>query len=318
MMAPVAAKASHPPRSHTLTTPLGDLTFAHKNTKKQPLLPANVKIQKRPINRAPIASPYAGASVQKIVYVNAHTPLMAAVKRVKKLLGHIEKRAMQNVDVTRQGGAKRLAEASEKLGKSGEAVVVKASGRAIGQALKVGEWFKSREDEVLCRVEVKTGSVCVVDDLVEVDEPPKLEEQQTVGECVEKEADKENMQSSASRDTGHDTTLTLPSSMFQQSSAQEPITTQPIAASTNLEEGGISTNDGNIPPSAESDPMIPWSASNEGDVEEGSRTGDQPIKKRKPRHKDKKAKRTKYDIDDLPEARTRWISTVEVSISLKG
>ena len=148
---------------------LASLKFEMKN-KALPRLPPNATIQRRPLNHAPIASPYAGANTQKIVYVSRNTPIMSAVKRVKKLLSHIEKRAMQDVDlVNHRNGMKKLAEASEKLAKDGEEVLVKASGRAMAQALKIADWFRTKEDEMRCKVEVRTGSVQVVDDIVEVD-----------------------------------------------------------------------------------------------------------------------------------------------------
>lgn len=234
----------------TLLNPLlGELKFEKKN-KLQPRLPPNTTIQRRPLNHAPIASPYAGASVQKVVYVSRATPLMAAVKRVKKLLTHIEKRAMQDVDITRgKEGLKKLAAASEALGTNGEEVVVKASGRAIEQALKVGEWFKSKEGELVCKVEVRTGSLQVVDDLVEA----QGEEEDVVEEVAD-------------------------------------------AAETDVEKAAIAPK---TPPQEDD---------SEQKVEQ----------KGKKRRKRGKRKRAMYDKDDMPEARIRWINTVEVAISLKG
>jgi ribonuclease P/MRP protein subunit POP7 len=234
----------------TLLNPLlGELKFEKKN-KLQPRLPPNTTIQRRPLNHAPIASPYAGASVQKVVYVSRATPLMAAVKRVKKLLTHIEKRAMQDVDITRgKEGLKKLAAASEALGTNGEEVVIKASGRAIERALKVGEWFKSKEGELACKVEVRTGSLQVVDDLVEA----QGEEEDVVEEVAD-------------------------------------------AAETDVEKAAIAPK---TPPQEDD---------SEQKVEQ----------KGKKRRKRGKRKRAMYDKDDMPEARIRWINTVEVAISLKG
>lgn len=135
-------------------------------------LPPNARVQKRPIIHAPIASPYAGAAVQKVVYVSSKTPFMSAVKRVKKLLLHVEKRATQSVDMIKRGdkeGLKRLADASDKLGKDREEVLVKASGKAMAKAISVGEWFSNKEKDVPCNVEVRSSNVSVVDDIVEVD-----------------------------------------------------------------------------------------------------------------------------------------------------
>lgn len=189
---------------------------------------------------------------------------MAAVKRVKKLLLHIEKRAMQDVDITRdKDGLRRLAAASEALGKNGEDVVVRASGRAIEQALKVGEWFKSKEEELACKVEVRTGSVQVVDDLVEADG----EEDESVRE--------------------------------------EDVADSAEAGDESMGQEAWSSND------------------NTGAAAEGSSpTEETPQQKTEQRGKKRrrrgKRKREMYDKDDMPEARIRWINTVEVVVSLKG
>lgn len=53
---------------------------------------ADATIAKRPIPHAPIASPYAGPSAPKMVYVSRKSPFMSVVKRVQKLLAMTEKR----------------------------------------------------------------------------------------------------------------------------------------------------------------------------------------------------------------------------------
>ena len=188
---------------------------------------------------------------------------MAAVKRVKKLLTHIEKRAMQDVDITRgKEGLKKLAAASEALGTNGEKVVVKASGRAIEQALKVGEWFKSKEGELACKVEVRTGSLQVVDDLVEAQ-----------GE--------------------------------EEDAAEE--------AADNAETDVESSNEGGV--AISKDPQTAVAPKTPLQEDDSKQEREQKGKKRRKRGK---RKRAMYDKDDMPEARIRWINTVEVAISLKG
>jgi ribonuclease P/MRP protein subunit POP7 len=54
-----------------------------------------------------------------------------------------------------------------------EEVFVKATGRAIEKALNVGKWFEEKEAEYTVRV--KTGSVLVVDDVVEDEEKKERE-----------------------------------------------------------------------------------------------------------------------------------------------
>jgi ribonuclease P/MRP protein subunit POP7 len=262
------------------TTPanalLGELKFEKKN-KPQPRLPPNTTIQRRPLNHAPIASPYAGPSVQKVVYVSRSTPLMAAVKRAKKLLSHIEKRAMQDVDITKgKDGLKKLAAASEALGKNGEEVVVRASGRAIEQAVKVGEWFKSKEGELACKVEVRTGSVQVVDDLVEVEEEEEEEDSE-----VKVDGDEEDSKDQRAAD---------------RAKAGEESSNEGVAV-TSEDQQAVTAQE--TPPQEETSEQ-------------------KAAQKSKKRRKRGKRKRAMYDKDDMPEARIRWINTVEVAISLKG
>lgn len=97
---------------------------------------------------------------------------MSAVKRVQKLLRQAEKRAMTSLDLaskkkTEKQKLAQLAQGNEKLRKE-EEVFVKATGRAMEKALAIGRWFEARESEYIVRV--KTGSVLVVDDVVEDEE----------------------------------------------------------------------------------------------------------------------------------------------------
>jgi ribonuclease P/MRP protein subunit POP7 len=148
-------------------------------------LPPNATIQKRPILHAPIASPYAGKDVQKVVYVSSRTPFMSAVKRVKKLLHQVEKRATQNVKLVKRGDRhemRNLAEASDEIARERESVLVKASGKAITRALKIGEWFSDKEKDISCTVEVRSGSVNVVDDIVSAEKMEETESEEDTAE----------------------------------------------------------------------------------------------------------------------------------------
>ncbi|CAG7980184.1 unnamed protein product [Penicillium salamii] len=151
------------------------LKFEKKNTDLVKL-PKYAKVEKRPIPHAPVASPYAGASVPKVVYVSSSTPFMSAVKRVQKLLIQAEKRATANISLedTRKSEQQILEELS-KVSEKREEVFVKATGRAIEKALNVGKWFEEKATQYVVRI--KTGSVLVVDDVVE-DEEKKQKEQQ--------------------------------------------------------------------------------------------------------------------------------------------
>lgn len=260
---------------------LTKLKFQKKN-QSMAKLPPSLTVERRPLIHPPIAAPFAGADVQKVVYVSRNTPIMAAVKRVKKLLLHVEKRAMQGVDLTKdRNGMRKLVEANQKLGKNGEVVLVKASGRAMEQALRVGEWFENREDELACNVVIRTGSVQAVDDIVEKQELESIGDDQpeSHGDIMVIE--------------------NLDTSTLTASDHPEELTRSPIEStglSDSVEPGSINQKD---------------HRTNEDD------TGSIVItteghKKRKRRGK---RKRTMLDEDTL--ARIRWVNTVEVAISLK-
>lgn len=285
-----------------------DLKFEKKN-KPQCLLPPNITIQRRPLNHAPVASPYADASVQKVVYVSSKTPIMAAVKRVKKLLSHIERRAMQHVDITNgNNGIRKLTEASENLRKNGEEVVVKASGRAIERAMKVGDWFKSKEDEVQCRVEVRTGNVQVVDDLIEIEEQEGTKEDVKMREAdggEDAEHDKEVDQSDAADEDK------TPNQEAAQSLTQDKETGHDVVQQEDAGKQSIRTETATSSNPAEQTSVIQQTGEN-------TATATGAAKKNRKRGRRGKRKRPTYDKDDVPEARIRWIHTIEVAISLKG
>lgn len=93
---------------------------------------------------------------------------MSAVKRVQKLLKEAEKRATAKIDLSDKNEKHKL----EQLKKGTEAlhkeeIFIKATGRAVDKAVNVGKWFDAKE-EYSTRVE--TGSVMVVDDIVEDEE----------------------------------------------------------------------------------------------------------------------------------------------------
>lgn len=258
----------------------------HERNNRLPRLPSNTTIARRPILHSPVAPPTAGSRVQKVVYVSRRTPIMSAVKRVKKFLHEIEKRALQSADVSgafeKHAGKdgeleRRLQEASKALQKNAEEVLVKASGRAMEQALRVGEWFRSREQEVMCKVEVRTGSVVVVDDIVELEEHRDITEDEEEARLDEGETTKL---------VAGETTLELLGNLDESREVQNSAIA--IVQET-LEDQTTKGQD-------EGSPAMP----------------DQKRKRRK-----RKRKRT-YDPDDLPEARLRHVKTVEVAISLSA
>lgn len=118
----------------------------------------------------PIPSPYAGVDQPKIVYVSARTPFISAVKRVQKLLALIEKRDMGKVSLVAgessdKGKLEALGVGTTCSGKQ-EEVLIKATGKAIKNATQLAKFFQAKED---INVQLRTGSVAVVDDLVKLE-----------------------------------------------------------------------------------------------------------------------------------------------------
>lgn len=134
----------------------------------------DARIQKRPLLHPSIPSPYSGAAQQKVVYVSARTPFISAAKRVRKLLALIDKRASPHIDLLNSKGRNSEKQKSRALdevssggkGKAPEEVVLKATGKAISKALGLALFFQGQKD---CRVTIRTGSVGVVDDIVEAE-----------------------------------------------------------------------------------------------------------------------------------------------------
>lgn len=97
-------------------------------------------------------------------------PFISAVKRVRKLLGEIDKRSMGKVDLVDGNGSdkqklRKLGERSHaSTGKEPEEVILKATNRAIQNVLGLALFFQGQDD---CRVRLTTGTVGVVDDIIE-------------------------------------------------------------------------------------------------------------------------------------------------------
>jgi ribonuclease P/MRP protein subunit POP7 len=160
-----------------------------KSKSKLPRLPPSQKIQKRPLLHPAIAYPRTGSQTQKIIYVSSTSPFISTIKRIRKYLQQIEARAsashpislsksgpgqvLKDIEagiVNRKGSGERGRGGNGVGGKGGkvgvreEEVIVKGTGKAIERCLQVGLWAMQQED---LRVEVRTGSVGAVDDVVE-------------------------------------------------------------------------------------------------------------------------------------------------------
>ena len=145
----------------------------------------DARIQKRPMLRPPIPSPHSGADQKKVVYISTKTPFISAVKRVRKLLDGIDKRSTGRIDLVDGKGSdkqklRKLGERNnDSTGKDPEEVVMKATNRAIHKVLGLSLFFQGQDD---CRVRLRTGTVTVVDDIVESVIPERPETEGREGE----------------------------------------------------------------------------------------------------------------------------------------
>jgi len=125
---------------------------------------------------------------------------MSAVKRVEKLLNLADKRDVQAATTQAQKNkrkrrrtddeedevmaiARGVEEGREKKrrvgGASGEQVIVKGTGKAIGKVMEVGGWFLQRDE---FEVRIRTGSVGAVDDVEIADEDDGVGEDNGAGD----------------------------------------------------------------------------------------------------------------------------------------
>lgn len=170
-------RASHPHSTHPNMTKQPPKLPSTKPHKKLPRLPPNTSIQKRPLLHPPIASKLtASKHSRKEIYIGASTQFMPTIKRVRSYLSSIRKRSDQTPRPTHPSAATlntpggllgmddaALLKALDEEKKGDEEVVVKGTGRAIERVLEIGLFLMGEDD---LRVQLRTGSVGAVDDLV--------------------------------------------------------------------------------------------------------------------------------------------------------
>ena len=221
---------------------------------------------------------------------------MSAVKRVRKFLQQMEKRAMHDVKLVERGereGMRKLVEARERLQKQKEKeeVLVKASGRAMGKAVAVGRWFEEKEREWRLVVEVRSGSVSVVDDIVEVEEE-----------------DDEGDGSDGDEDDGK----VVVDAPVEETRLEGGDTTMGLLGVTE-KKSNFETDENDLQENEQAEQAINKWSDPSGLAESGVPAAAK-TKKRGRRRKKRKA----YEAEDVPEQRLRWVKTVEVAITLKA
>ncbi|KAL4751570.1 hypothetical protein BDW72DRAFT_202948 [Aspergillus terricola var. indicus] len=284
-------------------------------------LPKYVRVTKRPIPHAPISSPYAGSSIPKIIYVSSSTPYMSAVKRAQKLLLHAEKRAttsLANKNSRNKYGGKNAPQ--KKLGEQGqtqqeqliaamargedremlekEEVFVKATGKAMKTALRVGRWFGSHGREEEYKVRVSTGAVLVVDD-VDEDEMSKegflrSVEKNTKGKMAEAEAG------------ATDVDVDVDAQGAARAHSEDDATLMTTTTAIEADDTTIMTE------TEAGKPSEPTDATTK------PKTEPKPLSKSALRKRKRTARLAASLAEtELPETRTRWVNSVEVAVSLR-
>lgn len=142
---------------------------------KLPAIPKGATLRRRPI---PTRAPSTRAS--KRIYVTAKTPFRSVTARVRKQLDkNLREASSASAAFTNKLAASKNASLDERVraiqrhsknqGKGGGLenageVVVSGTGRAIQKVLEVALFFQKQND---CIVQMKTGSVGAIDDVVQ-------------------------------------------------------------------------------------------------------------------------------------------------------
>ncbi|KAI6247302.1 hypothetical protein HI914_04203 [Erysiphe necator] len=157
--------------------------------KKLPRLSKGFRISKRPLLHPPIASRYSSTTTSKVIYISNKSSFIGTIKRVRLFLEQIRSRSFGNDnnhiknnstsllsqqqnstsnDVVLTALSKAIKEGENKNGKKirDEEVIMKAGGKAIEKGLRLAAWWSSQSD---VKVELRTGSVGAVDDIVDED-----------------------------------------------------------------------------------------------------------------------------------------------------
>lgn len=146
--------------------------------KKLSRLSSDQKISKRPLLHPSIAHKNSSSDVPKVVYISSKSSFICTIKRVRSLLNQIEKasRDANGTSLLYQDSQDKLKASASKFmykknkknenGYTNEEVVMKACGKAIEKGLRLAAWWSTQDD---IKVELRTGSVGAVDDIVNHD-----------------------------------------------------------------------------------------------------------------------------------------------------
>ncbi|KAI1112112.1 Rpp20 subunit of nuclear RNase MRP and P-domain-containing protein [Nemania sp. NC0429] len=150
--------------------------------KKLPPIPKGATVRRRPVPSSPVAS----TSSARRIHVSAKTPFRSVTARVRKQLDKYLRQSAssratftnklsQKKNASLENRIRRIQEQSQNtttgglglgLENSGEVLVI-GTGRAIQKVTEVALFFQKQPD---CIVQLRTGSVAVVDDVISHDD----------------------------------------------------------------------------------------------------------------------------------------------------
>ncbi|CEI40895.1 hypothetical protein FVEN_g1472 [Fusarium venenatum] len=126
---------------------------------KLPAISEGARVEKRPLTRRQAPA----SSKSRIIYVSSKTPFMALVKRARKQLdASLKKTDAAPKYASLHARVESLKRTSGRAPDSG-VVTVLGAGKAIEKTLSLASWFEQEGD---CEVEIKTGTVGTIDDVV--------------------------------------------------------------------------------------------------------------------------------------------------------
>lgn len=143
----------------TSSSPSHSITRTHIPT-------TDTKVHKRPINRGRVLN-RGGAPLSPkhpIIYAGTNSPVMGLISKVRKALDHSPtSRSSKGLPLAARMAALNAPASGPAAGADADEVLVRATGRAIPNGLRVAAWFGRQTD---CRVSVRTMSLEAVDDVV--------------------------------------------------------------------------------------------------------------------------------------------------------
>ncbi|KAM0241831.1 hypothetical protein ACHAPO_001525 [Fusarium lateritium] len=142
-----------------MASTVGNAPKVNGTLTKLPPISEGARVEKRPLTRRQAPA----SSKSRIIYVSSKTPFMALVKRTRKQLDA----SLKKTDAAPKYASlhARVESLKRTSGRApdGGVVTVLGAGKAIEKTISLASWFEQEGD---CEVEIKTGTVGTIDDVV--------------------------------------------------------------------------------------------------------------------------------------------------------